>query len=66
MSDDQLKHLCLIAHACYNSFDLAGRCIALLEQRKAIPAGGLQQYIEILQRNSRARKRTQLTKLASC
>ena len=52
MFDDQLKHLCLIAHACYNSFDLAGRCIALLEQRKAIPAGGLQQYIEILQRNS--------------
>jgi hypothetical protein len=34
----------------YNSFDLAGRCIALLEQRKAIPAGALQQYIEILHR----------------
>jgi FkbM family methyltransferase len=50
MSSDQLKHLCLIAHSCYNSFDLAGRCVALLEQRKAIASGALQQYIEILQR----------------
>ena len=31
MSSDQLKHLCLIGHSCYNSFDLAGRCVALLE-----------------------------------
>jgi FkbM family methyltransferase len=50
MSIDQLKHLCLIAHACYGSFDLAGRCIALLEQRKDIPAGALQQYIAMLPR----------------
>jgi FkbM family methyltransferase len=52
MSSDQLKHLCLIAHSCYNSFDLAGRCIALLEQRKVIPSGALKQYIEIVQRSS--------------
>jgi FkbM family methyltransferase len=50
MSSDQLKQLCLIGHSCYNSFDLAGRCIALLEQRKVLPAGALQQYIEILRR----------------
>jgi FkbM family methyltransferase len=50
MSSDQLKHLCLIGHSCYNSFDLAGRCVTLLEQRKAIPGGALQQYIEILNR----------------
>jgi FkbM family methyltransferase len=49
MSSDQLKHLGLIAHSCYNSFDLAGRCVALLEQRNVIPSGTLQQYIEILQ-----------------
>jgi hypothetical protein len=48
MSSDQLKQLCLIVHSCYNSFDLAGRCVALLEQRQAIPIGALQQYIEIL------------------
>jgi Methyltransferase FkbM domain len=52
MSSDQLKHLGLIAHSCYNSFDLAGRCVALLEQRNVIPSGALQQYLEILQRSS--------------
>ena len=52
MSSDQLKHLGLIAHSCYNSFDLAGRCVLLLEQRKTIPSGALQQYIEILRRSS--------------
>jgi FkbM family methyltransferase len=51
ISSDQLKHLCLITHACYNSFDLAGRCIDLLEQRKQIPSGALLQYIEMLQRS---------------
>ena len=50
MSSDQLKHLCLIVHSCYGSFDLAGRCIALLERRKDIPAGALQQYIAMLPR----------------
>jgi FkbM family methyltransferase len=48
MSSDQLKHLCLIAHSCYNSFDLAGRCVALLAQRGVISSGSLQQYIDIL------------------
>jgi FkbM family methyltransferase len=52
MSSNQLKHLGLIAHSCYNSFDLAGRCVALLEQRNVMPSGALQQYIEILQRSS--------------
>ena len=51
MSEDQLKQLCLIVHSCYNSFDLAGRCVALLEQRKALPAGPLQQYLDIINRN---------------
>ena len=51
MSSGQLKHLALIAHSCYGSFDLAGRCVAVLEQRKALSAGTLQQYIEILRRS---------------
>jgi FkbM family methyltransferase len=50
MSSEQLKHLGLIAHSCYGSFDLAGRCVAVLEQRKILAAGALQQYIEILRR----------------
>jgi FkbM family methyltransferase len=56
MSSDQLKQLCIIVHSCYNSFDLAGRCVALLEQRQAIPRGALQQYIEILHRSGRSRE----------
>jgi FkbM family methyltransferase len=52
ISNDQLKHLCLIAHSCYNSFDLAGRCVALLTQRGVISSGSLGQYIDILHRSS--------------
>ena len=54
ISGDQLKHLCLIAHSCYGSFDLAGRCVNLLEQRKVVPAGSLGRYIEILRLSSGA------------
>jgi FkbM family methyltransferase len=52
ISSDQLKHLCLISHSCYNSFDLAGRCVALLAQRGVISSGSLDQYIDILRRSS--------------
>ncbi|WP_349269790.1 hypothetical protein MPNTM1_00246 [Mycolicibacterium parafortuitum] len=48
MSDEQLKHLALIAHHCYGSFDLATRCVLLLEQRGALEAGARQRYSEIL------------------
>jgi len=51
LASDQLKQLCLIAHSCYNSFDLAGRCVALLQERRAIGAGALEHYIEILRRS---------------
>ncbi len=33
MTNEQLKHLALIAHHCYRSFDLALRCVTLLEDR---------------------------------
>lgn len=48
ISDEQLKHLALIAHYCYQSFDLTLRCINLLEQRTALPAGTQQLYINML------------------
>ena len=48
MSSEQLKQLCLIAHCCYDSFDLAGRCLEALDRRNAIQAGALQQYIGML------------------
>jgi hypothetical protein len=50
MSDEQLKHLALIAHHCYRSFDLTLRCVTLLEQRKALNAGAPQRYVQLLPR----------------
>jgi len=50
MSDEQLTHLALIAHHCYGSFDLALRCVTLLEQRKALTAGAPQRYVQLLPR----------------
>ena len=48
LSDEQLKHLVLIAHYCYGSFDLALRCVTLLEQRKALSAGAPARYVQLL------------------
>jgi FkbM family methyltransferase len=48
MSDEQLKHLALISHYCYKSFDLALRCVMLLEQRSAIDIGMQNEYLASL------------------
>ena len=48
MSDEQLKQLSLIVHHCYKSVDLALRCVMLLEQRKALPTGSQQGYLQLL------------------
>lgn len=48
MTDEQLKHLALIAHYCFGSFDLALRCIKLLEARHAVGAGSKQRYLDAL------------------
>ena len=48
MGDEQLKHLALIAHHCYKSFDLALRCVMLLEQRKALETGAQRWYMQLL------------------
>jgi FkbM family methyltransferase len=47
MSDEQLKHLALIAHHCYRSVDLALRCVMVLEQRRVLEAGAQRRYLEI-------------------
>jgi len=44
LSNEQLKHLALISHICYKSFDLSMRCVAILENRGAIPKGSMNQY----------------------
>ena len=47
MSDEQLKHLCLLMHHCYGSIDLSGRCLELLEQRGVI-SNGIVRYVQYL------------------
>ena len=49
MDSEQLKHLALIAHHCYGSFDLALNCIHHLAARGAIPPDGKNRYIGLLQ-----------------
>ena len=44
--DLQIKHLCLIAHSCYKSYDLVYRCLLILEQRNAIEANSTQKYLQ--------------------
>jgi hypothetical protein len=46
MTDEQLKHLALVAHYCYGSIDLALRCVMLLEQRNVFRAGAQQHYLQ--------------------
>jgi len=45
---EQIKHLALIAHYCYRSFDLALHCIVILEQRKALKSGSRERYFQLL------------------
>lgn len=47
MSDEQLKQLILISHYCYGSFDLALRCVMLLEQRGVLSSGSQSHYLEL-------------------
>lgn len=47
MTDEQLKHLALIAHHCYGSFDLALRCVKLLEHRGSVEPVAQQRYLQI-------------------
>ena len=48
LTEEQLKHLALIAHHCYRSFDLALYCLVALEQRGCLPKGVESEYINML------------------
>lgn len=48
MDNEQLKHLCLLMHHGYQSFDLSARCIDLLLQRGALPTDALERYVTYL------------------
>jgi FkbM family methyltransferase len=45
MTDEQLKHLALIAHHCYRSIDLTLRCVLLLEERQVLETGTARRYL---------------------
>jgi len=46
MSTEQLKHLALIAHYCYASYDLAGKCIRDLTLRNAVAPDAVDRYLK--------------------
>ncbi len=48
MSIEQLKHLALVAHYCYGSFDLAGNCIFHLMQRGVLPPDAVSRYLTLI------------------
>jgi FkbM family methyltransferase len=49
MDDEQLKHLAVVAHYCYRSYDLALNCIHHLTKRGRIPQTASNRYVsEIL------------------
>jgi FkbM family methyltransferase len=49
MTVEQLKHLAMIAHHCYNSFDLAVNCMHHLSMRNAISDNSVNEYLASLQ-----------------
>jgi FkbM family methyltransferase len=49
MDSEQLKHLALVAHHCYGSFDLAVNCLHHLVRRKAVPADAGTRYLGLVQ-----------------
>lgn len=49
MTVEQLKHLAMISHHCYRSFDLTANCIHHLIARKAIPDQSIDDYMASIQ-----------------
>lgn len=48
MSVEQLKHLALIAHHCYASYDLAANCLHHLAERGAVAADVVASYLGLI------------------
>ena len=45
LSDDQLRHMALIAHVCYGSRDLSLRCLVALQSRSAVAEDAVTRYM---------------------
>ena len=50
MSSEQLKHLAIVAHFCYGSFDLTANCIHHLIRAKAVQEDAAAQYLAELRK----------------
>ncbi len=46
MDDEQLKHLAIVAHHCYASFDLTIHCLYRLVERKAVAPNAVDVFIQ--------------------
>ncbi|HXX06998.1 MAG TPA: FkbM family methyltransferase [Pseudolabrys sp.] len=58
MDSEQLKHLAIISHHCYGSYDLAMNCICHLVGRNAVTADAQNRYLELLQNASHAKAKS--------
>jgi len=54
MTPDQLKHLALVMHGCYRSYDVAANCIHHLIRRGALPPSIMGRYLEMVRRSAPA------------
>jgi len=50
MSDEQLKHLALVSHHAYRSYDLACNCLFHLTARKAIAPASAERYLAMIKK----------------
>jgi FkbM family methyltransferase len=55
MASEQLKHLAMIAHHCYGSFDLAVNCIHHLAARRAVHPDSKNRYLRLVGDNQSKR-----------
>ncbi len=54
MTVEQLKHLALVAHHCYRSYDLAANCINHLATRRVVPTDAVGRYLADLKMTAAA------------
>jgi FkbM family methyltransferase len=57
MSAEQLKHLAIVAHFCYGSYDLAANCLHHLTNAQAVSQDALEHYMTAVRQDLAAAKR---------
>lgn len=57
MDGEQLKHLAIVSHYCYGSYDLALNCVAQLGRRGAVEKSAAGRYLELVNARAAAGRR---------